>query len=149
MQPPEWNKEDRAGSLNQWIEMLNEESRRQFLEAGTHVEIFFIFNDDGLMEVIPIAGMDKDEMVRELKLMLTERNGYAFIHIAEATARNIDSDAVADSLVLIAESREGMSAAWLSTVALRGDEKLLLDAVKVDGSELTGRMTGIFQGLEN
>lgn len=149
MQPPEWNKADRAGSLNQWIDLLNEEARRQFLEAGTHVEIFFIFNDDGLMEVIPIAGMDKDEMVRELKLMLSERNGYAYIHISEATARNIDSDAVADSLVLIAESREGLSAAWLSTVVLRGEEKLLMDAVKVDGAKLAGRMTGIFQRLES
>ena len=105
MQAPKWDKANKAGSLNQWIDMLIEEARRQFLEAGTHVEIFFIFNDEGLMEVVPIAGMDKDDMVRNLKLILSERDGYAFIHIAEAIARNMDSDAQADSLMLHAESR--------------------------------------------
>ncbi|MCK5675585.1 MAG: hypothetical protein KAH99_01060, partial [Verrucomicrobia bacterium] len=67
MQAPEWNGQDKAGSLAQWIEMLNVEARRQFLEAGTHVELFFLFNEEGIMEVIPIAGMEKDEIVRELK----------------------------------------------------------------------------------
>jgi hypothetical protein len=149
MHTPEWNAEDKAGSLNQWIEILNEEARRQFLEAGTHIEIIFVFNDEGLMEVVPIVGMDKDDMLRELKVMLSERAGYAFIHIAEATAQHIDSDAKADSLVVLAENREGLSSAWLSTVVMRGEEKLLMDAVRVDGAKLAGRMTGIFQGLES
>ena len=147
MQSPEWNAQDREGSLTQWIEILNEEARRQFLEAGTHVEIFFLFNDEGLMEVVPIAGMEKDDIVRQLKKMLAEREGYAFIHISEGTMRHMDSADQADMLLIHAESREGLSVAYCSTVAMRGEEKLLLDAVKLDGAKLEGRFTHIFQDL--
>ncbi len=144
MTPPEWDRQNKQSSLNAWIEMLNEEARRQFLEAGTHVEIFFIFGDEGLMKVVPVAGMDKDDIVRELKNMLAERNGYAFIHIAEATARNMDSADEADMLFVHAESRDEFSVAYCSTVVLKGDEKLLLDAVKVDGAQLGGQFAHIF-----
>ena len=144
MNAPEWDSQDKQGSLTKWIEMLNAEARRQFLEAGTHLEIFFLFNDEGIMEVIPIVGMEKDDIVRELKKMLSERNGYAFIHIAEATAKAMDSAAEADSLLLHSESRDGLSTAWFSTVVQKGEEKLLMDAVQVDGSKLKGNFTGIF-----
>ncbi|RKX36716.1 MAG: hypothetical protein DRP64_18230 [Verrucomicrobia bacterium] len=147
MQAPEWNTQDKTESLTQWIETLNEEARRQFLEAGTHVEVFFLFNDEGLMEVVPIAGMEKDDIVRELKKMLTERDGYAFIHISEGTMRHMDSVDEADMLLVHAESRDGLSVAYMSTVALRGEEKLLLDAVKLDGEKLEGRFAHIFQDL--
>ena len=147
MQTPEWNTQDKAASLAQWIEMLNGEARRQFLEAGTHVEIFFLFNAEGLMEVIPIAGMEKDEIVRELKKMLAERDGYAFIHISEGTMRHMDSADQADMLLVHAESRDGLSVAWCSTVARQGEKKLLLDAVKIDGEKLDGRFAHIFQDL--
>jgi hypothetical protein len=145
MTAPDWNKADKAGSLQQWIELLNNEARRQFLEAGTHLEIFFIFGDEGLMEVVPIVNMDKDDVVHELKKMLNERNGYAFIHIAEATAQHMDSAAVSDMLLVHAESRDDISLAYCSTVALQGEKKLLLDAVKIDGSKLAGRFAGIFK----
>ena len=147
MKTPEWNTQDKIGSLAQWIEMLNEEARRQFLEAGTHVEIFFLFNDEGLMEVVPIAGMEKDEIVRELKKMLAARGGYAFIHISEGTMRHMDTAEKADMLLVHAESRDGFSVAWCSTVALQGAEKLLLDAVKIDGEKLEGRFAHVFQDL--
>ena len=147
MHAPEWNGQDKAGSLEQWINMLNAESRRQFLEAGTHIEIFFVFNDEGLMEVVPIVGMEKDEIVSELKKMLAERDGYAFIHISEGTMRHMDTADKADVVLVQAESREGLSVAYMSTVAMRGEEKLLLDAVKVDGTKLAGRFANIFQDL--
>lgn len=147
MQAPEWNTQDKTQSLTQWVEVLNEEARRQFLEAGTHVEIFFLFNDEGLMEVIPIAGMEKDEIVRELKKMLVERDGYAFIHISEGTMRHMDTADKADMLLVHAESREGLSNAWCSTVAMRNEEKLLLDAVKLDGTKFGGRFAHIFKNL--
>jgi len=146
MNPPDWNALDKPGSLQQWIDVLNAEARRQFLEAGTHVEIFFIFGDEGLMEVVPIVGMDKDDVVRDLKKMLDERAGYAFIHIAEATAQHMDSADASDLLLVHAESREGLSVACCSTVVLQGEKKLLLDVVRVDGSKLDGRFAGIFKG---
>jgi hypothetical protein len=145
MNAPEWNQNDKQGSLQKWIEMLNDEARRQFLEAGTHVEIFFLFNDEGLMNIAPIAGMEKEAIIDGLKSTLAEKNGYAYIHIVEATAKALDSDAKADSLLLVAESRDGFSKAWFHTVAFKGEEKLLLEAVEVDGSKLKGRFTGIFQ----
>jgi len=145
MNAPEWNTENKEESLKQWIAMLNDEARRQFLNDGTHLEIFFLFNDEGIMEIVPIVGMDKDDIVSELKKMLSERSGYAFIHIAEATAKAMDSADEADSLLVHAESRDGLSAALFSTVAMKGDEKLLLDAVEVDGAKLDGRFTHIFE----
>ena len=147
MEAPEWNGQDKAGSLEQWIQELNEEARRQFLEAGTHVELFFLFNDEGLMEVVPIVGMEKDEIVAALKKMLSERDGYAFIHISEGTMRHMDTADKADMLLVHAESRDGLSVAYCSTVAMRGEEKLLLDAVKVDGEKLGGRFAHIFKDL--
>ena len=147
MQTPEWNKADKAGSLEQWIDRLNAEARRQFLDAGTHVEIFFVFNGEGLMEVVPIAGMDKDDIVSELKIMLSERNGYAFIHISEGTLRHMDTADQADMLLVHAESRDGLSVAYCSTVVTRGEEKMLLDAAKVEGQKLEGRFAHIFRDL--
>lgn len=147
MQAPEWNKQDMEGSLRQWIEMLNGHARLQYLEAGTHVEIFFVFNDEGLMEIIPIAGMEKDDIVRELKSFLVERDAYAFIHISEGTMRHMDSADEADVLLVHAESHDGLSMAWCSTVTTRDEEKLLLDAAKLDGAKLDGRFANIFQGL--
>ncbi len=148
MEAPKWNAADRAGSLEKWVNELNAEARCQFLAAGTHVEIFFVFNNEGIMEVIPIVDMDKDEVVRELLALLSEREGYAFIHIVEATAKQMDSAEEADVLIVHAESRDGLSTAYFSTVVMQGENKLLLDAVPVDGSKLGGRFTGIFQRLE-
>lgn len=145
MNPPEWNSEDKQGSLKLWIELLNSEARRQFLEDGTHIEIFFLFNDEGLMNIAPIAGMEKEEIISGLKHTLADKNGYAYIHIVEATAKAMDSAAEADSVLVIAESRDGLSTALFSTVVNKGDEKLLMDAVEVDGSRLDGRFTGIFE----
>lgn len=145
MNAPEWNKENKRESLKQWVEMLNAEARRQFLQDGTHLEIFFLFNNEGLMNIAPIAGMEKEEIVSGLKQTLAEKNGYAYIHIVEATAKAMDSAAEADSLLVIAESRDGFSKAWFHTVAKKGDEKMLLDSVEVDGSKLAGRFAGIFK----
>jgi hypothetical protein len=145
MNAPEWNRDDKEESLKKWIEMLNAEARRQFLEAGTHLEIFFLFNDEGLMNIAPIAGMEKEAIISGLKRTLKKKNGYAYIHIVEATAKALDSAAEADSLLLIAETRDGFSKAWFHTVALKKNEKLLMNAVEVDGTKLKGRFTGIFE----
>ncbi len=145
MNPPEWNTQDKQGSLKKWIDILNAEARRQFLQDGTHLEIFFLFNEEGLMNIAPIAGMEKEAIVAGLKQTLNEKDGFAYIHIVEAAARVLDSADEADSLLVVAETRDGFSKAWFHTVAMKGDEKLLLEAVEVDGSQLAGRFTGIFK----
>ncbi|WP_372805790.1 hypothetical protein [Pontiella sp.] len=147
MDKPQWNPKDKAGSLQEWIGALNNEARRQFLLAGTHIELFFMFGDDGLQEVVPVVAMEKAEVIAAFKKLLAGRNGYAYIHIAEATVRRVDSGAESDSLLLIAESRDGLSEAWISTVVRRNEEKLLLDAVRISGSRLQGRFMGIFEEL--
>lgn len=147
MNAPQWNTNDKQGSLRQWIETLNEEARRQFLEAGTHIEIFFIFGAEGLIKIVPVVGMEKDDVVGELKHTLAENNGYAFIHIAEAQAQNMDSADEADMLFVHAESRDGLSVAYCSVVVLQDGKKMLLDAVELDGAKLGGRFTGIFDAL--
>lgn len=144
MTPPEWNSEDRQGSLKHWMLALNDEARLQFLEAGTHVEIFFIFGDEGLQKIAPIVGMDKQSVVSELKKTLNELNAYAFIHIAEATAQNLDSADEADMLFVHAESRDGLSVAHCSMVVQQADKKMLMDPVEVDGSKLGGQFAHVF-----
>ena len=145
MKAPEWNNQDKQESLAKWIDMLLAEARRQFLNDGTHLEIFFLFNDEGLMNIAPIAGMDKEAILAGLKQTLTEKNGYAYIHLVEASAKAMDSAAEADSLLLIAESRDDLSTAYFNTVVMKGDEKMLMDPVQVDGSKMQGRFTGIFK----
>ena len=145
MNPPDWNTDNKQAYLLKWIGILNAEARRQFLEAGTHVEIFFLFNGEGLMNIAPIAGMEKEAIIAGLKQTLNDNDGYAYIHIVEARAKAMDSADEADSLLLIAESRDGFSKAWFHTVAMKGDEKLLMEAVEVDGAKLNGRFTGIFE----
>ena len=144
MNPPDWNSNDKQGSLEKWVELLNAEARRQFLNDGTHLEIFFLFNDEGLMNIAPIAGMEKEEIITGLKQTLNDKNGYAYIHIVEARAKALDSTDEADSLLLIAENLDGFSKVWFHTVVEKGDEKLLMDAIEVDGEKLKGRFTGIF-----
>ena len=121
MNPPDWNTDNKQASLLKWIGILNAEARRQFLEAGTHVEIFFLFNGEGLMNIAPIAGMEKEAIIAGLKQTLNDNDGYAYIHIVEARAKAMDSADEADSLLLIAESRDGFSKAWFHTVAMKGD----------------------------
>lgn len=145
MEAPKWNEQEKAGSLERWISMLNEEARYKFLEMGTHVEIFFLFNDTGLIEIVPIVGTEKEATVLALKHMMTARNGYAFIHISEGTMRPIDSADQVDLLLVHAESREGLGVAYCSTVVPHGEKKMLMDAVQISGSKLSGPFTGIFQ----
>jgi hypothetical protein len=148
MQAPEWDAADRQGSLSRWIDALNDEARRQFLQDGTHVEIFFIFNDEGLMQIVPVAGMEKDQMVAALKDLLEKRNGYAFIHISEGTMQHMDRADRADALLVHAESRDGISVLCCSTVAERNGEKLLLDAVRLEGDTIRGRFARVFDGID-
>lgn len=145
MNPPDWNINDKQGSFEKWIELLNAEARRQFLQDGTHLEIFFLFNNEGLMNIAPIAGMEKEEIIAGLKRTLNEKDGTAYIHIVEARAKTLDSADEADSLLVIAETRDGFSKAWFHTVVEKGAEKLLMDAIEVDGEKIKGRFTGIFE----
>jgi hypothetical protein len=145
MNPPEWNSEDKKASLERWIDMLNAEARRQFLQDGTHLEIFFLFNGKGLMNIAPIAGMEKEAIIAGLKQTLNDKDGYAYIHIVEARAKALDSADEADTLLLIAESKDGFSKAWFHTVVENKSQKMLMDAVEVDGKKLQGRFTGIFE----
>lgn len=147
MTPPEWNRDDKQGSVRNWMLALNDEARLQFLEAGTHLEIFFIFGDDGLQKIAPIVGMDKPSVVHELKTTLNELNAYAFIHIAEATAQNLDSADEADMLFVHTESRDGLSVACCNMVVQQGDKKLLMDPVEVEGSKLGGQFAHVFDSL--
>lgn len=147
MPPPDWNEKNKIESLNCWIKTLNSEARRQFLALGTHIEIFFLFNDRGLNEVIPIVGMEKNKVVHALKKMLIRCNGYAFIHISEGTMHAPDNNEKSDVLIVQAESRDGVSTAWCSTVAKRGKEKRLLKAIHVDSDKLNGRFANIFQEI--
>lgn len=80
--------------------------------------------------------------------MLSERQGYAFIHIAEATPRHMDTADEAEMLFVHAESRDGFSIAYCSSVVMQEDRRMLLDPVALDGARLGGSFSGIFDGIQ-
>ena len=53
-----------------------------------------------------------------------------------------------DALLVHAESRDGISVLCCSTVAERSGEKLLLEAVRLDGDKLEGRFVHLFDGID-
>ncbi len=53
-QAPVWNKFDLTGSIKAYAEYLHQESVRVFLQDKTHVQIMFLFNEDGIISVNPV-----------------------------------------------------------------------------------------------
>jgi len=50
-QAPVWNKFDLNGSIKAYAEYLHQESARVFLQDKTHVQVMFLFKEEGIVSV--------------------------------------------------------------------------------------------------
>lgn len=84
---PPWDKSNPAGSLRRLGEWYNERARGMFLKAGKHVELFFLFGQDGHGTMIqPQPGMDREAFMANLKGTIKATNAYGVIQIGEVWA---------------------------------------------------------------
>ena len=81
---PPWDKSDPAGSLRRLGEWYLTRARGMFLEAGTHVELYFLFTRDGQGTMIQVPpGMDRETFMANLRGTIKANNAYGVIQIGE------------------------------------------------------------------
>ena len=130
---PEWNSNDpRASLLAQW-EFFHEHARQVFLKDATHLEILFIFADNGTMQPVPIAKpMTREAVSARLREQLPGSEVCGLIHIAEAWAylpKGPDD-----------HTRKQLELGEMSVSSLRHEDKtevLLVSLLSRDGDSLT------------
>lgn len=163
---PDWAPEDPAGSMRRTAEWFVEEARMNFLTDGTHVELYFLFKDDGSYSMgPPPPDMSKADFVEALRDRIRSDNTFGLVHIAEAwiyvpkrpgdhTARQLESGEmkVADlkreerveTLVVRFECRDGDQRMWVSPIARPKTGGVALgDAVEM-GDTVEGRFASLF-----
>ena len=150
-QMPEWNAGDAAASLRAFAAWLNETARATFLEHGTHVELYFLFNGAGLAGVLPPqAGMGKEQMLQNLKTYIHANDIHGVAHVAEAwgyfsrrpgdhTFRQIEAGEIAVAelkpedrsavLLVTAAARDRINLMYLNPIVRAGDRVSLGEAL--------------------
>lgn len=84
---PPWDKSDPAGSLRRLGEWYLTRARGMFLKAGKHVELYFLFGQDGHGTMIQVPpGMDRETFMANLKGTIKATNAYGVIQIGEVWA---------------------------------------------------------------
>ena len=139
---PGWNPDDKQGSLKAYAEWLHREAVRMFMQDKTHVQILFLFSDDGLASVNPVpANTAADALAAGVRQAVLENGLYGVIMIAEAWTylpkRAKDHTAVqimhgemrvadlkdedrTEALMLRMESRDGAHVTWLEPIIRSG-----------------------------
>jgi len=152
---PEWNSNDPRGSLLAQWEFFHEHARRMFEKDGTHVEILFIFADDGTLQPVPIAApMTRADVSAQLREQNPGNQVYGLIHIAETWAylpdgpddhtlkqlewgemsiSSLRSEDKTELLLVCLLSRDGDSMAWIDEIVREKDDRVRLGrAMKTD-----------------
>ena len=82
---PDWDATDPSGSMRRTAEWFVEEARTNFLTDGTHVELFFLFKEDGSysMGARP-PDMPKDQFMAVLRQRICDDKTFGVVHILEA-----------------------------------------------------------------
>ena len=82
---PDWDTADPVASMRRTAEWFVEEARTTFLTDGTHVELFFLFKDDGSYSMGPRPpDMPKDQFMAVLRQRIRDDNTLGVVHILEA-----------------------------------------------------------------
>ena len=161
-----WDSADPSGSLIKYAEALNEHARSAFLEAGTHVQILFLFKPEGLGGVLPVTGpVDREATAKALKQHIRDEGIYGVIHIAEAWAylpkrkndhtfkqiaqgemrvTDLKKEDQSEVLMLYMSSREGASRIWLHPIVRHGEKAELGEVIDTNAPAggLFGRLFG-------
>jgi hypothetical protein len=138
-----WSQENKTTCFRHFAQELKEHSKQVFLRDKHHTEIFFLVSDDGRALVISsLPKMNRDELVKKLKLIIQEQNIYGVVHVvedwtyfskkpADHTAKQLLMGEIAvselrggdrtEALVVIMESREKAHFMWVTPILRNGD----------------------------
>lgn len=84
MDTPRWDPASKSDSLREWAKHLIAESRQVFLKDKTHVQVIFVFKDEGLVSVAPVpAKVAQDQVHEAIRQAVREHNLYGVIHVGE------------------------------------------------------------------
>ena len=163
---PDWVMADASGSMRRTAEWFVEEARRTFLTDGTHVELFFLFQEDGNYSMgPPPPDMPKVQFVSVLRQKIRYDNTFGVVHILEAwvfipkhpndhTMKQILAGemAVADlkngdkteALVVRYECRDGSQRMWISPIIRPKTGGVALGDALEMGETAEGRFASLF-----
>ncbi len=161
VQQPNWNSADLNESLHKQAIFLHGMAREMFLKDGTHVELVFVFNEDGLMGTIPVEGESREEFQAQLKDYLKDEEIVGVVHIVEAWTRPLSSDHITkqlrcgemklselrpqdrqESLITCAMGRDKSVRTWVDAIIRSGETVTLGDSMDISGGE--GTLKGFF-----
>lgn len=165
---PTWNPADKPASLKAYAEYLHREAVRMFMQDKTHVQILFLFSDDGLASVNPVpANTPNDRLVAGVRQAVLENGLYGVIMIAEAwtylpkragdhtavqimhgemRVADLKDDDRTEALMLRMESRDGGHLTWLEPI-LRSGADVTLGGGMVLGREKCLKLEGFFDAV--
>jgi len=164
-EPANWEESDPSGSMRRQAEWISEEARMTFLKDGTHVELVFLYKQDGQCGIGQAPpGMDRDQFTGVLKEAIRTNDIYGIVHISEAwlyipsrpndhTMKQILAGEMAvsdlkkgdktEALVVRYECRDGTQRMWISPIVRTKDGVALADALEM-GDEAGGRFGSLF-----
>ena len=144
-----WNSADKPASIRAWVRDLHEQSKAMFIKDGTHVQILFLFGDDGLVSINPVPPKTSHEHVYGgIKNAIEEHKLYAVIYIGESwmySARGrtdhtvsqiidgeikvseLNKDDRKEVLLLKMESNDGQSLIHMNEIVRNGTVELASD----------------------
>lgn len=163
---PDWDASDPAGSLRRTAEWFVEEARTNFLKDGTHVELFFLYSQDGQGSMgPPPPGMPKHQFVEALKETMRRNGTFGVVHISQAwiyvpprpndhTYRQILAGEIAvselkegdktEALVVRYECRDGTQRMWICPIVRPKDGRVALGDALEMGDTAEGRFASLF-----
>jgi len=163
---PEWDQTDPAASMSRTADWFVEEARTTFLKDGTHVELFFLYRQDGQCAMgNPPPKMDREQFTRVLRQTIQMNDIYGVVHIVEAwvfipkrpndhTMKQILAGEIAvsdlktgdktEALVVRYECRDGSQRMWISPIVRPKTGGVALGDVLEMGDEVRGRFGSLF-----
>ena len=164
--PPAWDGRDAPTSLARYAEWLNRRARLTFLQAGTHVELFFMLRPDGQAGLgAPPPGYDRDQLAAALREAIRANDIYGLVHICEAwtylprkprdhtftqlvqgemTVSELQPEDRTEALMVRMESRDGAHRLWISPILRREGGADLGEPIDITDPP-AGRFAGLFQ----
>jgi hypothetical protein len=163
---PDWNPADPSASMRRTAEWFLEEGRTTFLKDGTHVELFFLYRQNGQGGMAnPPPKVDRDQFLKSLREAIQANDVFGVVHVVEAwvyvpkrhndhTLKQIMEGELAvsdlkqvdksEALIVRYECRDGTQRMWINQI-LRSKTGgvALADAVEMD-DEVGGRFGNLF-----
>lgn len=163
---PEWDPATPSESMRRQADWFVDEARTTFLKAGTHVELFFLYRQDGQCAMgNPPPKIDRDQFTRVLRQTIQMNEIYGVVHIVEAwvfipkrpgdhTMKQILAGEIAvsdlkkgdktEALVVRYECKDGTQRMWISPIVRPKTGGVALGDALVTGDEVSGRFGSLF-----